>query len=173
MSTAIRIVPYAPQHRDAFRDLNLAWIREHFEVEDRDLRDLGDPERYILGPGGYILVAEADRPDGSAGEVVGVCALVAEGHGVFELAKMAVAPAARGMGLGTRLVEAAIMQARAAGARRVELLSNTRLAAAIALYRKLGFVEVPLPRTEYVRANIKMELPLRDGRPATPRSDRT
>jgi ribosomal protein S18 acetylase RimI-like enzyme len=42
----------------------------------------------------------------------------------------------------------------------VELLSNTVLAPALALYRSLGFAEVPLPRTDYRRANIKMVLDL-------------
>ncbi|MCU0634262.1 MAG: hypothetical protein MUE41_05270 [Gemmatimonadaceae bacterium] len=41
-------------------------------------------------------------------------------------------------------------------AARIALLSNTVLAPAIALYRSLGFVEVPLPDTEYARANIRM-----------------
>jgi ribosomal protein S18 acetylase RimI-like enzyme len=50
--------------------------------------------------------------------------------------------------------------ARARGASRVELLSNTALEPAIRLYRALGFVEVPLPRTDYARANIKMVLRL-------------
>ena len=34
------------------------------------------------------------------------------------------------------------------------------LAPALALYRSLGFAEVPLPRTDYRRANIKMVLEL-------------
>jgi hypothetical protein len=42
----------------------------------------------------------------------------------------------------------------------VELLENTVLAPAIALYRSLGVREVTLPPTEYARANIKMVLEL-------------
>jgi ribosomal protein S18 acetylase RimI-like enzyme len=48
----------------------------------------------------------------------------------------------RGMGIGTRLVTAAIEDALSKGITRIELdvyASNTR---AIALYRKMGFVEV-------------------------------
>jgi len=151
----VRIVAYSPRHRERFRELNLAWITEHFRVEDADRRALGDPEGYILGHGGHIFIAEAE------GEVVGVCALLHNDDGSFELAKMAVDPAVRGRGVGRALGEAAIEKARALGAPRVELLSNTKLAPAITLYRSLGFVDVPLPANDYERANIKMVLELR------------
>ena len=94
------------------------------------------------------------------GESVGTCALMKCPYGAYELAKMAVAPAAQGRGVGRALGEAAITRARALGAPRVELLSNTILEPALALYRSLGFVEVPLPKTDYRRANIKMVLEL-------------
>jgi ribosomal protein S18 acetylase RimI-like enzyme len=46
------------------------------------------------------------------------------------------------------------------------LVSNTRLAPALRLYRKCGFVEVPMePGIEYARADIQMELDLRPRRP--------
>ena len=151
----VRIVAYSPRHRERFRELNLAWITEHFRVEDADRRALGDPEGYILGHGGHIFIAEAE------GEVVGVCALLHNDDGSFELAKMAVDPAVRGRGVGRALGEAAIEKARALGAPRVELLSNTKLAPAITLYRSLGFVDVPLPANDYERANVKMVLELR------------
>ncbi|MFI5242482.1 MAG: GNAT family N-acetyltransferase [Gemmatimonadales bacterium] len=150
----LRIVPYGPEHATAFRDLNLAWIRKHFVVEERDTRDLGEPERYILAPGGYIFMAEL-RDD-----VVGTCALMLESDGVFELAKMTVAESARGLGVGRALGDAALAHARAIGARRVELWTNSSLAPAIALYHSLGFVDAPLGATEFVRANVHMVLEL-------------
>jgi len=150
----LRIVPYRAEHANAFRDLNLAWIRKHFVVEDRDARDLGDPQTYILGPGGYIFVAELN------GECVGTCALMKEGEGIFELAKMTVSESVRGLGVGRALGEAAIAHARAIGARKVELLTNSALVPAIALYHALGFVDSPLGDTEYVRADVHMVLDL-------------
>jgi ribosomal protein S18 acetylase RimI-like enzyme len=138
--------------------MNLAWIEAHFTAEARDRQQLDDPERHILAPGGHIFIAEADGPDGV--EVLGTCALLAVPDGAFELAKMAVDERARGRGVGRALGEAAVEAARALSAPRVELLSNTALVAAIGLYRALGFIEVPLPATEYARANIKMVLEL-------------
>ncbi|HXE56813.1 MAG TPA: GNAT family N-acetyltransferase, partial [Gemmatimonadales bacterium] len=144
-TTPVRVVDYRPEHRDHFRDLNLEWIGRYFEVEDEDRRVLGDPEREILAPGGAILMAVSGE------DVLGTCALIRHGPDTLELAKMAVAERARGRGVGERLGRAAIERARALGARRLELVSNRRLAPALALYRKLGFVEAPLGEVEYRR----------------------
>jgi GNAT superfamily N-acetyltransferase len=150
----LRIVPYRPEHAAEFRDMNLAWIKKHFVVEDRDARDLGDPETYIIAPGGYIFMAELN------GECVGACALMKEGEGIFELAKMTVSESVRGLGVGRALGEAAIAFARTLGARKVELLTNSSLVPAITLYHALGFVDVPLGHTEYARADVHMVLEL-------------
>lgn len=165
----MRIVAYDPAsaaHRDAYRSLNLAWIERHFAVEERDRRELDDPGTHVLAPGGRIFIAESDDPAGA--RVLGTCALLREHDDTFELAKMAVDEAARGRGVGRALGEAAVAAAREAGAARVTLLSNTALAPAIALYRALGFVEVPLPATEYARANIGMVLELGGADPGVP-----
>jgi putative acetyltransferase len=155
LTTGVRMVPYAPEHRDAFRDLNLEWIARYFEVEPEDRRVLGDPETYVLAPGGAILMAlEGTDP-------IGTGALIVIGPHEFELAKMAVTPRAQGRGVGRRLCVALIELARTQGAHRVELASQTTLAPAIALYRSLGFREIPLGDVLYRRANIRMELPLR------------
>ncbi|WP_284352788.1 GNAT family N-acetyltransferase [Roseisolibacter agri] len=170
----MRVVPFDParaDHRAAFRDLNLAWIEQHFVVEARDRRELDDPDAHILAHGGAIFMAVDDGAN--VGEILGTCALLAEPDGACELAKMAVHAAARGRGVGRALGEAAVAAARARGAPRVDLLSNTVLGPAIGLYRALGFVEVPLPATDYARANIKMVLDLSrmHGRPTGPTPD--
>ncbi|MCC3156146.1 GNAT family N-acetyltransferase [Hymenobacter sp. 15J16-1T3B] len=151
---SVDILPYEPAHQAAFRALNEEWITRYFALEDLDRRMLDDPEGYILRPGGYIFMAR------HAGAIVGTCALIKEHDGVYELAKMAVTPAAQGLGIGWRLGQAAIAQARTIGAHEIELLSNRKLAPALSLYRKLGFVEAPLPASEYQRADIRMVLAL-------------
>jgi GNAT superfamily N-acetyltransferase len=78
----------------------------------------------------------------------------------YEFAKMGVREGARGRGVGRRLGEAALQHARAQGATRVDILSNRRLAPALALYRSLGFVERPLPANDYERADVYLALDL-------------
>ena len=155
-----RIVTYRDELRPDFERLNRAWIERYFIVEPPDLEVFRDPRRLIIEPGGeiFFVVDEAG--------VQGTCAVVPHGPDTFELAKMAVGEGARGRGYGDLLVEAAIGFARRAGARRMILVSNTRLAPALRLYRKHGFVEVPVEAGHaYERVDIQLELRL-GGRPA-------
>jgi ribosomal protein S18 acetylase RimI-like enzyme len=77
--------------------------------------------------------------------------------GVHEIAKMAVAPEARGRGFGDLLMDACIAFSRAAGVREIVIVSNTRLKPAIRLYEKHGFVRVPFENDgRYERADIKL-----------------
>lgn len=81
------------------------------------------------------------------------------GVGSFELAKMAVAPESRGLGVGDKLMKACVEFAQTKRASTIILESNTKQEAAISLYRKYGFKEIPLdPKSQFVRANIRMEL---------------
>lgn len=150
----VAIVPYERKYRDAFRELNEEWLNFYMEVEPEDARVLGDPEGTILASGGVIILAVAE------GKAVGSGALINEGDGKFELAKMAVTEAYRGRGIGQRIAERLIAIARSSGAREVELVSARLLPAATPLYRKLGFREIPLGANPYTRADIRMTLEL-------------
>jgi GNAT superfamily N-acetyltransferase len=153
---AVEVVGFRPELAPAFRDLNLAWLEPLFGVEEPDRVVLEDPAAEVLGRGGEVLFALA------GGEPVGTCALLRRGD-CAELAKMAVATAYRGRGIGRRLGVATIARARAAGYRRLFLLTSPRLEAAVALYRSLGFHEVaepPAPRPPLSRCSIVMDLDL-------------
>ena len=83
--------------------------------------------------------------------------------GVYELSKMAVSPHLRGRGLGRRLLQHAIAQARSLGAKSLFLGSNTLLENAVHLYESVGFRHVnpeTVQRMPYSRANVFMEMPL-------------
>lgn len=149
----LRIVPYRPEHREAFYALNIAWIEKSFVVEEVDRQVLSDPEGHLLNPGGYILMAEYGE------NIVGTVSLRKTGEDRFELTKMAVDEQYRGLKIGYRLGVGIIESGKAAGAKRIELFSNTKgSAAAIQLYRKLGFTEIPLGEKGYARADIRMEI---------------
>jgi len=146
------VATYRPEWREAFERLNREWIETWFVVEEADLETFRDPERKILAAGGQIFFVVED------GQVLGTCAVLCHSPDIHEIAKMAVAPAARGRGYGDLLMEAAVAFSRAAGARRMVIVSNTRLAPAIRLYQKHGFVRVPLADDgRYARADIQLE----------------
>jgi putative acetyltransferase len=156
--TRCDIVAFGDRHRDAFYTLNRAWLDEHGLYEPPDEAQLTDPDGTILAVGGVIYVAlERDS-------VVGTAALLPHGPGEMELAKLAVHPSARGRGIARRLTETCLAYARRQGIRRVVLVSNSRLSAALRLYESVGFVHRPLPDTvPYEKADVYMELELDSG----------
>ena len=154
-TSAIQIVDYTKEHAKVFYDLNYAWISDAYEVEPEDEKVLEDPEKYYLKDGGAILMALYQN------EPVGTCALKWGDPGVVEMSKMTVSKEMRGKKIGDLLGNAVIEKARKLGAQKIILYSNRKgSAAGINLYKKLGFVEVPLTGHNFKRADIKMELVL-------------
>jgi ribosomal protein S18 acetylase RimI-like enzyme len=152
-NSVIEIVAYQPEHQPWFEKLNRDWIEKSFWMEPLDFDVLQNPEEHILKPGGHIFMALYQK------EVAGTVALKFVEPGVYELTKMAVDEKFRGKKVGEILSNVAIVKARENGAEKIILYSNTKLNAAITLYRKLGFVEIPLDGL-YKRSDIKMELKL-------------
>lgn len=153
----VEIVEYQPQYKKAFCELNRKWIELYWDLEPHDIEVLENPEKHILEKGGHIFVALYN------GFPVGVCALCpmpAESPYDFELAKLAVNNSIQRNGIGRRLCDAVIDKARALGGEKLFLESNTRLKPAIALYRKIGFKELPEYHPAYARGDIQMELSL-------------
>lgn len=149
----IQINFYQPKYQAAFESLNKAWIEKYFWIEPIDVEVLQNPEKNIIAPGGEILIALIDD------QPVGVVALKRVSEIVLEFTKMAVDEKFQGKKIGEKLAVVAIATAKVMKATKIILYSNTKLVAAIQLYRKLGFVEVELDGP-YKRSDIKMELNL-------------
>lgn len=168
--TGVVIVEYHPEfpvYREAFRRLNLEWIEKYFAVEAEDEKILSDPEREILACGGAILFAvDQAALDGRAialDDILGTCALIQKTDGPLELSKMAVTEKARGRQIGKKLLAASIEKARELEAAQLVLETNSKLTAAVNLYRKLGFVLIqdePDHHSLYERADTRMRLDL-------------
>ena len=116
-----------PDEIDAVRELfceYAAWV--------------GNPSLAEL-PGQYVLVLIAFHAEQLAG-----CAALREiGDGIGEMKRLYVRPAFQGSGLGRSLVERVIAEARAAGYQALRLDTLPMMERAIALYRSLGFHEIP------------------------------
>jgi DNA-binding MarR family transcriptional regulator/ribosomal protein S18 acetylase RimI-like enzyme len=87
-------------------------------------------------PRGLLLLARLH------GEAVGCGVLWHHGGGVADAKRMWVAPRARGLGLGRRLLSELERHARAAGVRTLRLDTNRALTEAIGLYRAAGYEEI-------------------------------
>ncbi len=152
ITNSIEIVHFEDQHTEQFYQLNRAWLEKYFYVEDIDHQILSQPKKYIIEPGGYILMAR------DKGKVIGTVALIAAQNHQLELSKMAVDSAYQGLGIGEKLVNAAIQQYQATDFKGLFLESNRQLIPALNLYDNVGFVEAapPQQKSNYSRADIYM-----------------
>ena len=151
----LHIREFQPGDEAAFRNLNVEWITHYFRLEPKDEKIFADPQGTILASGGRIFFAIAgDR-------YLGCCALLRRGDDEFEVAKMAVTPSSRSLGVGRKLLQATIGAGRRAGARRLYLETNHALTPAIRLYESVGFVHLPsdqITPSPYERADVYMEM---------------
>lgn len=105
---------------------------------DGPIEDFWTHVAEFLPPAGRLALARK-----SNGLLVGCGTLASIGHGRGELKRLFVRPEARGTGLGRRLVELRIDEARAMGLRTL-LVDTLRLNVEMrGLYAKLGFWEIP------------------------------
>jgi ribosomal protein S18 acetylase RimI-like enzyme len=74
--------------------------------------------------------------------------------------RLYVRPAFRGLSLGLTLAQRIIDEGREAGYRSIRLDSLPSMNAALALYRQLGFHEIPPYRENPVAGAVFLELPL-------------
>jgi putative acetyltransferase len=148
----VKVTTFKPEYRDAFKELNLEWIRTHFKVEKKDLEQLENPEAIRSAGGEVFFICEDD------GTPAATAALIRMDDGGFQLAKMAVRPDQRGKKLGDLLMRLTEAWARERKAARLYLISNTDLEPAIALYLKHGFSVISVGQhSDYERGNIVME----------------
>lgn len=157
MDSNYQIVNFSEEYAEAFYTLNRIWIERHFAIVPEDLRILENPLSEIINAGGFIKVALHD-----SGQIVGVCAMKKLNGKPYdyELSKMAVDDNHQGKGIGKKLIQACIDQARKMEAKQIYLESNTALKPAIFLYKKMGFKKIKGNGSPYDRVDIYMKLDL-------------
>ena len=128
----------------------LSYIGDALDAEGLDHDIAHWQEEYDGRTGVLLVVADA------AGEVVGTAAVRLLEPGVGEIKRMWLRPAWQGRGLGRRLMDACLDEARRLGCRALRLDTQAKLEAAVRLYRAYGFSEVARYNDNH-RADIWME----------------
>lgn len=95
------------------------------------------PLATLMQPNVHFLVAR------SGGRAIGCGAIVDNGDGTAELKRMWVAPEARGLRVGHRILTALETAARQSGITTVRLETGIHQPEAIGLYRRCSYVEIP------------------------------
>jgi putative acetyltransferase len=113
----------------------------------------GLPGAYAPPDDRLLLAGDGDR-------AIGCVAIRKLGEGICEMKRLYVKPGNRGQGLGRRLAEAVIAEARAIGYKKMRLDSLTSLTEAAGLYRSLGFIEISAYRFNPLPEAVFMELSL-------------
>lgn len=150
----INIIPFDKDYSKDFYELNVEWLKTFFYVEPYDDEVLSKPKKYIIDKGGYIFFAKLNDT------IVGTVALMPMSNNKdFELTKMAVSPKHRGFKIGQQLMQHCIDFAKAKKMPKLVIYSSQKLENAIYIYRKYGFIEIPVEANcPYKRCDIKMEL---------------
>lgn len=131
------------------RSLDFSLCFQDFEAELERLGEMYAP------PGGSLLLAHDEE-----GRPIGCVALRTWAPGIGEMKRLYVRPPARGTGLGRRLAEEILAEARRLGLTRVCLDTVPSMRAAIALYRSLGFREAAPYRENPIAGTLYFELEL-------------
>ena len=100
---------------------------------DKDLVDI--EASYWNSKGAFFVLLNGQ-------EVIGTVALHHETDALCELCRMYLAPQYRGQGVGRRLLEHSVREARESGFKEMYLKTASVLVEAIALYKRAGFITV-------------------------------
>ena len=148
----MEIVQYDNRYAQDFVALNTAWIVGLFgQLEKEDIETFQNIEREIVNGGMIYFATEND-------EVMATYMTRHIGNEIWEICKLAANEKYKGKGAGNAVFEQCMKYAIDHGAKKLFMLSNSRLQAALHIYHKYGFKEIKLKDYEYERGDIAFEL---------------
>ena len=149
----MKIVPYDKKYKNTFIEMNKQWISQMFVIEKEDLAVLNNIEQAIQA-GGQIFFSVDDND-----EVLACCMIAPLANGEWEIEKFCAKGMYTGTGAGSACLKACMDYARQKHVEKVVIVTNKKCIQAIHLYKKFGFVQVPVDKEKFPfdRADIAFE----------------
>ena len=148
----MKIIEYDARYKQDFIDFNSAWIIDNFgKLESEDYETFEHIEE-DMRTGAMIYFAIDD--DGTA---LATCMAKPMEGDTWELCKLGSNKNRAHKGSGSMVFQSAMDWAIEHGAKRLFLISNSKLSPALHIYEKYGFREVKLDDYEYERGDIAFE----------------
>lgn len=148
----MKIIEYQEKYKADFIQFNTDWIVDNFGFLEEEDKDTFRHIEESLKNGAMIYFAIEN-------EIVLAACMVKplNNDGTWELCKLGSNKHFPHKGAGSAVFEAAMNWAIRHKAKRLFILSNSKLKAALHIYEKYGFHEVKLDDYEYVRGDIAFE----------------
>lgn len=148
----MNVIQYREEYKKDFIQFNTDWIVDNFGALEKEDLDTFDHIEENLNNGSMIYFAVEN------GNVLATCMTKPLGDdGTWELCKLGSNKHLPHKGAGSAVFEAAMNWAVTHGAKRLFILSNSSLKAAVHIYEKYGFHEIKLDNYEYIRGDIAFE----------------
>lgn len=147
----MELVRFEEKYRRAFIDFNTDWIVTNFgKLEQHDLETFDKIDEELTNGAMIFFAVENDIP-------LACCMSMPMDGDTWEICKLGSNKEIPHKGAGSLVFKAAMEWAQEHGAKRLFILSNSRLKPALHIYKKHGFKEIKLDDYGYERADIAFE----------------
>lgn len=147
----MKVIEYDEKYKNDFIQFNKDWIIDNFGfLEPEDIETFNKIDQELQTGAMIYFAVEGDT-------VLAVCMAKPMENDTWEICKLASNKNKYHKGCGSAVFEAACNWACDHGARRLFILSNSKLKAAVHIYEKFGFKEIKLDNYEYERGDIAFE----------------
>ncbi len=147
----MELVQFEERFRQAFIDFNTDWIVTNFgKLEPHDLETFDKIDEELRNGAMIFFAIENDIP-------LACCMSMPMEGDTWEICKLGSNKNMPHKGAGTLVFKAAMEWAQKHGAKRLFILSNSRLKPALHIYEKHGFKEIKLDDYGYERGDIAFE----------------
>jgi len=152
----MNIIKFQEKYRQSFIDFNTDWIVSNFGfLEKEDIETFENIDKIIKNNGMIFFAVDEGIP-------LAACMTLPLKDNVWEICKLCSNKNIPHKGAGSAVFEASMNWALSRGAKKLFLISNLKLKAALHIYKKFGFKQLPLENYGYIRGNVACEYIVKD-----------